>query len=168
MRLTVGRIGRAHGVRGAVLVGVRTDEPELRFAAGSKLDTDPAAVGPLTVAATRWRGTELIVRFAGVRDRDAAEALRGTWLSVDSSALEPTGDPDEFRDHDLIGLAVRTTSGAPVGEVADVLHHGQDLLVIRPADAPDILVPFVRAIVTDVDIAAGALTIDPPEGLLDL
>jgi 16S rRNA processing protein RimM len=169
MEVTVGRIGRAHGIRGDVVVGVRTDEPELRFADGSKLDTDPAAIGPLTVAATRWHSGELIVRFAGVKDRTAAEALRGTWLRVDSGTLPPSSDPDEFRDHDLIGLSVRTASGLAVGEVNDVLHYGQDILAIRPASPgrADILVPFVRAIVTDVDVAAGTLVIDPPPGLLD-
>jgi 16S rRNA processing protein RimM len=169
MEVTVGRIGRPHGIRGEVVVGVRTDEPELRFADGSKLDTDPAAIGPLTVAATRWHSGELIVRFAGVKDRTAAEALRGTWLRVDSGTLPPPSDPDEFRDHDLVGLSVRTGSGLPVGEVTDVLHHGQDILAIRPAGPAqaEILVPFVKAIVTDVDVAGGILIIDPPAGLLD-
>jgi 16S rRNA processing protein RimM len=191
MQVTVGRVGRAHGIRGAVVVGVRTDEPDLRFAVGSKLDTDPAAVGPLTVASTRWQSGELVVRFAGIRDRTAAEALRGAWLSVDSSTLAPLSDPDEFRDHDLTGLSVRTASGVSVGEVTDVLHYGQDLLVIRPVPAGDsrpastspsslvagvdshpaasgeILVPFVKAIVTDVDLASGVLVIDPPPGLLN-
>jgi 16S rRNA processing protein RimM len=169
MEVIVGRIGRAHGIRGDVVVGVRTDEPELRFADGSKLDTDPAAVGPLTVASTRWHSGELLVRFAGVKDRTAAEALRGTWLSVDSGTLPPPSDPDEFRDHDLIGLSVRTVSGVTVGEVTDILHHGQDILAIRPAGPgqAEILVPFVKAIVTGVDLATGILVIDPPPGLLD-
>lgn len=173
MRVTVGRIGRAHGVRGAVVVGVRTDEPELRFAKGSKLDTDPPAVGPLTVSATRWQSGELLVRFTGIRDRNAAEALRGTWLTVDSADLPPSDDPDEFHDGDLIGLTVRTVpdaSGAvrAVGEVTDVLHHGQDLLVISPASGADLLVPFVKEIVAEVNLADGTLVIDPPEGLLEL
>lgn len=173
MRVTVGRIGRAHGIRGAVVVGVRTDEPELRFAKGSKLDTDPAAGGPLTVSATRWQSGELLVRFTGIRDRNAAEALRGTWLTVESSDLEPSEDPDEFHDGDLIGLSVRTVSGSEVGEVTDVLHHGQDLLVIRPPFSgdtvgADLLVPFVKEIATEVNLAEGTLVIDPPEGLLTL
>ena len=167
MRVTVGRVGRAHGVRGHVMVGVRTDEPELRFAVGSRLDTDPAAAGPLRVAEARSHNGELLVRFAGVRDRTAAEALRGTWLTVDTATLEPLSDPDEFRDHDLIGLAVRTASGDAVGEVTDVLHHGQDLLVIKAADASEFLVPFVKAIVPEVNLATGTMIIAPPPGLLD-
>ncbi|HEX8008142.1 MAG TPA: ribosome maturation factor RimM [Trebonia sp.] len=172
MQVIVGRVGRAHGIRGSVVVSVQTDEPDLRFAAGSRLDTDPAARGPLTVAAARWQSGELIVRFKGVRDRDAAEELRGIWLSVDSATLAPLDDPDEFRDHELIGLSVRTADGTPVGVVADVLHHGQDLLAVRPAasSAPygdEVLVPFVKTIVPEVDLAAGVLVIDPPPGLLN-
>ena len=171
MQVIVGRVGRAHGIRGSVVVSVRTDEPDLRFAAGSRFDTDPVARGPLTVAATRWQSGELIVRFKGVRDRDAAEELTGTWLSVDSATLAPLDDPDEFRDHELIGLSVRTADGTPVGVVADVLHHGQDLLAVRPAASPpnndEILVPFVKTIVPEVDLAAGVLVIDPPPGLLN-
>ena len=171
MQVTVGRIGRPHGIRGDVVVGVRTDEPELRFAVGSRLDTDPAGVGPLTVKAVRWQSGELIVRFDGIRDRTAATELRGTWLSVDSGTLAPPDDPDEFCDHELIGLCVRTAEGNAVGVVTDVLHHGQDLLAVRPAagaPAGEILVPFVKAIVTDVDVASGVLVIDPPPGLLNL
>jgi 16S rRNA processing protein RimM len=170
MQVIVGRIGRAHGIRGSVVVSVRTDEPGLRFAAGSRLDTDPAGLGPLTVVATRWQSGELVIRFKGVQDRSAAEELRGVWLSVDSATLAPLDDPDEFRDHELVGLSVRTVDGTPVGVVADVLHHGQDLLAVRPAtpNGDEILVPFVKAIVPEVDLVAGVLVIDPPPGLLNL
>src|SRR5208282_1228970 len=98
MRVTVGRIGRPHGVRGDVVVGVRTDEPELRFAKGSRLDTDPIGIGPLTVAVTKWHSGELLIRFEGYDDRDAAAELRGTWLFVDSAVIKPSADPDEFHD----------------------------------------------------------------------
>ena len=179
MQVTVGRIGRAHGVRGDVVVGVRTDEPELRFAPGSRLDTDPVGAGPLTVAGYRWHSGDLLVRFTGISDRDAAAELGGTWLLVDSAALGALDDPDEFRDGDLVGLSVRTVDGTVVGTVADVLHHGQDVLAIDPAGtagaagaagarAEQILIPFVKAIVPEVDVAAGVLVIDPPEGLLNL
>ncbi len=171
MQVTVGRIGRPHGIRGEVVVGVRTDEPELRFAVGSRLDTDRDGVGPVTVKAVRWQSGELIVRFDGIRDRTAAAELRGTWLSVDSDTLAAPEDPDEFRDHELVGLSVRTAGGSVVGVVTDVLHHGQDLLAVRPAagaGTAEILVPFVKAIVTDVDVAGGVLVIDPPPGLIDL
>jgi 16S rRNA processing protein RimM len=168
VQVTVGRIGRAHGIRGAVVVGVRTDEPELRFAKGSRLDTDPSGVGPLTVAATQWHSGELLVRFAGIDDRDAAAELRGTWLLVDSATIAPPDDPDEFMDTDLIGLSVRTVDGTVVGTVGDVLHPAQDVLVVKTPDAREIMIPFVKAIVPEVDIKSGVLVIDPPEGLLNL
>jgi 16S rRNA processing protein RimM len=153
-----------------VVVGVRTDEPELRFARGSRLDTDPVGVGPLTVAGHRWHSGDLLVRFEEISDRTAAAELGGTWLLVDSAVLGALDDPDEFRDGDLVGLSVRTVDGTAVGTVADVLHHGQDILVIDPvgARADQILIPFVKAIVPEVDIAGGVLVIDPPEGLLNL
>ena len=173
MQVTVGRIGRPHGVRGDVVVGVRTDDPELRFARGSRLDTDPVGVGPLTVAGHRWHSGILLVRFEEISDRTAAAEIGGTWLLVDSSVLGALDDPDEFRDGDLVGLSVRTVDGTVVGTVADVLHHGQDVLAIDPvatggARTGQILIPFVKAIVPEVDIAGGVLVIDPPEGLLNL
>ena len=181
MRVIVGRIGRPHGIRGDVVIGVRTDEPDLRFAVGAILDVaenaDEPAAGEqpgqqLTVASARWHSGQLLIGFAGVTDRTAAAELTGRWLSVDSSQLPEIGDPDEFRDHELIGLAVRTCAGEAVGEVTDVLHYGQDLLVVRRpardgAAGQDTLVPFVKAIVPEVDVAAGVVVIDPPPGLLD-
>ncbi|TYB67271.1 ribosome maturation factor RimM [Nonomuraea sp. PA05] len=166
MQLVVGRIGRPHGVRGDVTVEVRTDDPELRFAAGTPIATDPADRGPLVVAGRRWHKGVLLLTFEGVVGRDAAEELRGTMLVIDSSEVTPSDDPDEFHDHQLIGLAVQTVSGEPVGEVEDVLHHGQDLLVVRRKGQEDALIPFVRELVPEVDLEAGRLVVDPPEGLL--
>jgi 16S rRNA processing protein RimM len=179
MRVVVGRIGRPHGIRGEVVIGVRTDEPDLRFAVGATLDARSTSddAGPengaggerLTVASVRWHSGQLLVAFAGITDRTAASELTGSWLSGDSSQLPDTGDPDEFRDYELIGLSVRTCAGDPVGVVTDVLHYGQDLLVVRRQDEPggDALVPFVKAIVPEVDLRAGVVVIDPPPGLLD-
>jgi 16S rRNA processing protein RimM len=184
MRVIVGRIGRPHGIRGEVVMGVRTDEPDLRFAVGAVLGLDrslpaeageaTASGGQLTVASVRWHSGQLLVAFTGITDRTAAGELTGSWLSVDSSLLPDISDPDEFRDHELVGLSVRTASGDAVGVVTDVLHSGQDLLVVRAAHREgavdkggEYLVPFVKAIVPEVDIRAGLLVIDPPPGLLD-
>jgi 16S rRNA processing protein RimM len=173
VRVIVGRIGRPHGIRGEVVVGVRTDEPDLRFVVGASLDAGPTADGNtepdqvLRVTAKRWHSGQLLIAFAGITDRTAAGELTGSWLSVDSSQLPPTADPDEYRDHELIGLSVRTSAGEEVGVVTDVLHHGQDLLVVRRAPGQEHLVPFVKAIVPEVDVPAGVLVIDPPAGLLD-
>ncbi|MEY9213541.1 ribosome maturation factor RimM [Thermobifida halotolerans] len=168
MRLVVGRIGRPHGVRGEVAVEVRTDTPEERFLEGAVLDTDPADAGPLTITAVRRHGGRLLVRFGGIADRTAAEGLRGVFLVVDSADLPPLDDPDEFHDHELIGLRVETTDGAAVGSVADILHHAQDTLVVRGERGGEVLVPFVRELVPEVDTGAGRILIDPPPGLLEL
>jgi 16S rRNA processing protein RimM len=170
MQLVVGRISRPHGVRGELAVEVRTDDPELRLATGAVLATEPAAAGPLTIASTRWHQGRLLVQFEGLADRDGADQLRGVLLVVDSAELEDVADPDDFRDHQLIGLAVLTMDGEQVGEVTDVLHYGQDLLVVAGRGeraGTEIMIPFVSAIVPEVDVGAGQLRIDPPPGLVD-
>jgi 16S rRNA processing protein RimM len=169
MQVVVGRIAKAHGIRGDVAVEVRTDDPESRFAVGAKLATEPPAVGPLTVEGLRWHSGRLLLTFAEAADRTAAEALRGTLLVVDVDESERPEDPEEFFDHHLIGLAVETTSGERVGEVADVLHlPAQDVLAVRTDDGREVLVPFVASIVPVVDLDARKAIIDPPPGLLDL
>jgi 16S rRNA processing protein RimM len=170
MQLVVGRVSRPHGVRGELAVEVRTDDPELRLAAGAVLATEPASAGPLTIAGTRWHSGRLLVQFAGCDDRNDADNLRGVLLLVDSGDLGDPDDPDEFRDHQLIGLTVLTTSGEEVGEVRDVLHYGQDLLVVAGSgkrSGTEIMIPFVSAIVPEVDVRAGQVRVDPPPGLLD-
>ncbi|MEU4536761.1 ribosome maturation factor RimM [Streptosporangium sp. NPDC023825] len=169
MQLVVGRIGRPHGLRGDVSVEVRTDEPDRRFAPGTALATDPASAGPLVVESRRWHSGILLVRFEGVTGRDQAEDLRGTMLVIDSDDIPPSDDPDEFYDHQLIGLTVVKPDGEAVGEVSDVLHHGQDLLVVRrgKAGGGEVYVPFVKALVPEVDLVKGVLVVDGPAGLLD-
>jgi 16S rRNA processing protein RimM len=155
------------------MVEVRTDDPADRFAAGRVLATDPAESGPLTVEQVRWHSGRLLVRFAGIDDRDAAADLRGVLLVIDSADLPPSANPDEFYDHELVGLAAMTVEGVPIGVVTEVRHLGQDLLVIgRAAGVPpggeddEVMVPFVAALVPEVDVAAGRIVIDPPPGLL--
>ena len=169
MQLVVGRIARAHGVGGEVAVEVRTDSPELRFAVGARVETDPAERGPLTVRRTRWHSGRLLVSFDEVPDRTVAEELRGTLLVADSATSPPVDDPEEFWDHQLIGLAALSVVGDRLGEVEDVLHApAGDLLVVRTPAGGELLVPFVRAIVPDVDVTRGHVVVDPPDGLLDL
>jgi 16S rRNA processing protein RimM len=170
MQLVVGRVGRPHGLRGEVTVEVRTDDPAQRFAVGSVLTTNPAERGPLTISTARWHLGRLLVMFEGYADRDAAEELRDTFLEIDSVDLKPLDDPEEFYDHDLIGLEVVTVGGEPVGAVKDVLHHGQNLLVVAGSGArtgAEVLIPFVTPIVPEIDLAGRRLVIDPPPGLLD-
>ena len=165
VEVVVGRLGRAHGIRGDLIVDVRTDEPERRFAAGTSFDT-PA--GRLTVASARWHGSRLLVSFAEVGDRAGAERLRGVELRIEVSAADLPGDPDEYYDHQLIGLGVQDASGVVVGSVAEVLHlPGQDLLVVRRDSAAEVLVPFVTELVPTVDLASGTIVVADVPGLLD-
>ncbi|MFE9690461.1 ribosome maturation factor RimM [Micromonospora sp. NPDC005806] len=180
MLLIVGRIGKPHGIRGEVTVEVRTDEPEARFAPGMVLRTEPGAVAPpepgayrvpaeLTVESARWHQGRLLIVFEGVLDRDVAEALRGTLVGVDSADVTPPADPEEFHDHQLVGLAVVTPAGERLGEVARIDHApASDLLVLRRPEGRTALIPFVKAIVPEVDLAGGRVVVDPPGGLLDL
>ena len=169
MQLVVGRIGRPHGIRGEVSVEVRTDAPEERFAPGSVLATDPAERGPVTVSRMHWHSGRLLLTLDGVEDRDGAEALRNTLLVIDTDDLPALDDPDEFYDHQLIGLRVELADGTELGVVADVVHTpAEELIAVRRADGDEVLVPFVSAIVPLVDLAGGRIVVEPPEGLLDL
>jgi 16S rRNA processing protein RimM len=161
---------RAHGIRGEVVVDVRTDEPAERFAVGSVLATDPAAVRDgLKIETVRPHQGRLLIVFEGVYDRTAAEALKGIRLCVDSADVRPSADPDEFNDHQLIGLRAVGVDGEMLGEVVAIDHApASDLLVLRLPDQRSALVPFVKAIVPEVDLAGGRVVLTPPEGLLDL
>lgn len=173
--IVVGRIGKPHGIKGEVSVEPRTDEPDRRFADGAVLITtqqrsetaDRNPVPPsLTVAGSRWHSGRLLVRFEELSDRTAAEQARGTALSIPLDPEERPEDPEEFYDHQLVGLTVLTTDGREVGTLREVLHGAaQDLLVIA-TDGPDALVPFVSQLVPEVDLAAGRIVVRDIPGLL--
>ncbi|MEU4241622.1 ribosome maturation factor RimM [Actinoplanes sp. NPDC026619] len=185
--LVVGQIGKPHGIRGEVSVAVRTDEPEERFTAGSvfttevprdrRVTTGPAAapgfvyqVPPsLVIESVRWHQGRAIVQFEGAHDRNVAEALRGVLLQVDSSTVKPPSDPDEFNDHQLVGLRVVSVAGDDLGTVARIDHApASDLIVLDKSGGGTALIPFVSQMVPTVDVAGGKIVVDLPEGLLDL
>lgn len=167
MRVVVGRIGKAHGIRGEVTVEVRTDEPELRFRPGGALLTDSG--GNLVVSSVRPHGGGLIVAFEGISDRTTAEGLRGTLLEIERPADQvPDGD-DEYYDSDLIGCAVTDTEGRSLGVVDEVVHlPAQDLISIAPAQGRPWLIPLVHELVPSIDLAARSITVAPPPGLSGL
>ena len=174
--VVVGRIGRAHGIKGEVSVELRTDEPGRRFATGAVLSTQtplggepgrPDRLATLTVKATRWHQSRLLVTFEEVRDRTRAEALRGLLLAVQVDATESPEDPEEYYDHQLVGLHAETVAGEPVGVVVEVVHSpAQDLLSIHAPDGREILVPFVTRLVPEVDVPGGRLVVEDLPGLL--
>ncbi|MFI9343768.1 ribosome maturation factor RimM [Streptomyces sp. NPDC052773] len=168
MQLVVARIGRAHGIKGEVTVEVRTDEPELRLAPGVVLATDPASAGPLTIATGRVHSGRLLLRFEGVTDRNAAEALRNTLLIADVDPEELPEGEDEYYDHQLIDLDVVTEDGVEVGRITEISHlPTQDLFIVERPDGTEVMIPFVEEIVTDIDLERQRAVIDPPPGLID-
>ncbi len=189
MLLVVGQIGKPHGIRGEVSVYVRTDEPEERFVAGSefvtevprdrRVSTGPAAAPAagiayqvpdrLVIESVRWHQGRGIVQFEGVYDRNIAEALRGVLLQIDSDGLAPPEDPDEFHDHQLIGLRVLALDGTELGKIARIDHApAHDQIVMDKPGGGTALIPFVSQLVPTVDLAGGKIVVDLPEGLLDL
>ncbi len=164
----VGRVGRAHGLRGEVSVDLRTDEPDRRFATGVVVACSARSYPMLTVQAARPHGSRWLVTFAEISDRDAAEALRGAMLTLQVPPDERPVDPSEYYDHQLVGLRALTTDGSEVGAVEQLVHlPAQDVLSVRRTDGLEVLVPFVAELVPEVDPAAGTLTIAPLAGLLD-
>ncbi|WP_203686116.1 ribosome maturation factor RimM [Phytomonospora endophytica] len=167
--LAVGRIIRPHGVRGELVVEIRTDEPDLRFAVGKVYITDPAAAGPLTTTGIRPHQGRLLMTFEEVGDRARADEMRGVLLCFDSEEMSAPEDPDEFRDHDLWGLAVVTTEGEHVGELTRIDHGAaHDMLVVKRKGTNPAYIPFIKEMVPEVDVPGGRIVVDPPEGLLDL
>ena len=165
IEVQVGRIGRAHGLRGEVGVRPSTDFVDRRFAPGATLRSE---AGPLVVVGHRWHQGFLLVAFEGVTDRSAAEALRGRELWVTGIADDLVTDDDEFHDHQLVGLEVRPVGGAEtVGRVREVRHlPSQDLLIVTTPDG-ERMIPFVTELVPRVDVAGGYLEVVPLPGLLD-
>ena len=169
MDVVVGRIAKAHGIRGELAVDVRTDSPNERFRVGAAVTTRlrDGSTRDLTIAAAREHSGRLLVRFEEVPTRDVAETLRGALLLADTDTLPPTGDPDEFYDHELAGLRAELADGTVLGKVVEVVHSPAGELLELDVEGREVLVPFVHAIVPTVDIAGGRVVLDPPEGLLD-
>ncbi|MFF8944701.1 ribosome maturation factor RimM [Streptomyces sp. NPDC014864] len=168
MQLVVARVGRAHGIKGEVTVEVRTDEPELRLGPGAVLATDPASAGPLTIESGRVHSGRLLLRFEGVRDRNAAEALRNTLLIAEVDPAETPEEEDEYYDHQLIDLDVVTEDGTEVGRITEISHlPSQDLFIVERPDGSEVMIPFVQEIVTEIDLEEQRAVVAPPPGLID-
>ena len=160
MRLLVGRIGRAHGILGEATIEVRTDEPDRRFAVGSKVSTD--SHGELKIISGRVHNGILLLGFDGFNDRNAVEKLRNTLLYAEVDINETSDVEDEYHVLQLVGCQVILESGEVFGEVTDVINlPGQDLLAIK-TDEGEQLIPFVHQLVPTVDIKSKKITVIPP------
>jgi 16S rRNA processing protein RimM len=167
----VGRLTKAHGLKGAIKVELYTDDPARRFTPGAKFSLQVPETSPwhgknLELIELKWYNLQPVAFFKDVPDRTAAEALIKAILWIDQDDTELTNEDDAWFDHQLVGLRV-LRDGVEVGLVARVDHMpAQDLLAIATNDG-EVLVPFVKAIVPAVDIKAGTLTVDPPLGLFE-
>jgi 16S rRNA processing protein RimM len=163
MQVVIGRIGRAHGIRGELNVDIRTDEPDRRFAPGSSVICGDRT---LTVATARHHSGRLVVSFREIPDRTAAEAIHGSILEAEIDPAEVPDDPDEFYDHQLVGLEARRGDDV-VGTVTGIVHGPhQDTLVLK-VDHREVFVPFVSELVPEINVAGGFVTVNDIEGLLD-
>ncbi len=176
--MLVARVGKPHGLRGEVTVQLHTDDPDRRLAVNATLACEPSDRGPLTVATVRVHQGRHLVGFESVTDREGAEVLRNTRLyipALDSSGARtrgddaPSQDVDEYYEDELVGMKVLLLTGETIGTVS-ALHtrSAQDLIEIARVNGGTALVPFVAALIPNVDSARREVVIDPPEGLLDM
>jgi 16S rRNA processing protein RimM len=170
-QLRVGRLVKAHGLKGALKVELYTDDPDRRFTPGATFTLQVPTTSvwhgkTLELAELRWYNTHAVAFFKDVTDRTAAESLVKAILWVEQDSAELPVEEDAWYDHQLVGLVV-IRDGARVGAVTRVDHlPSQDLLTVK-TDAGEVLVPFVKAIVPSVDIKAGTMTVTPPPGLFE-
>jgi 16S rRNA processing protein RimM len=169
-QLRVARLLKAHGLKGALKLELYTDDPDGRFVPGATFTLQVPESSPwhgksLTVREFRWMNSHPVAFFEGVADRTAAEELVKAILWVDADPTEAAED-DAWYDHQLIGLDVQR-DGVSVGRVIRVDHlPAQDLLIVRHEDR-EVLVPFVKAIVPEVDVVVGRVVVTPPAGLFE-
>lgn len=167
----VGRLTKAHGLKGAIKVELFTDDPARRFTKGATFSLQVPTSSPwhgktLELIELKWYNLQSVAFFKDVPDRTTAETLLKAILWIDQDLTEGTDEEDAWFDHQLVGLRV-LRDGAEVGTVSQIDHFpAQDLLTVATPSG-DVLVPFVKAIVTAVDVAAGTLTVDPPLGLFE-
>ena len=170
-QLRVGRLTKAHGLKGAIKLELYTDEPEKRFVPGAVFSLQVPADSPwhgktIELTELRWYNSHPVGFFKGIDDRTAAETIIKAILWVDHDTDQLPEEPDAWYDHQLTGLTV-VRDGVEVGTVSAVEHlPSQDLLVIKTAQG-DVMLPFVKALVPDVDFTAGTMTITPPGGLFE-
>ena len=170
--LRVGRLVKAHGLKGAFKLELYTDSPEQRFAAGAVLDLQVPETSPwfgkkVEVTELRFYNSMPVLFLKDVVDRSTAETLVRAILLVNADLADLPAEEDAWFDHQLVGLKV-LRDGVEVGEVVRVEHFpAQDLLVVKTATVEEVLVPFVKALVPVVDMAAGTLIVTPPIGLFE-
>ena len=163
----VARIVKPHSIHGEVVLASLTDvEGRLENTDHFLLMSKDDVVGEVEVESRRFFQGRHVLKFSGISDRNAAEELRGKMLAVEADQIG-TLPPDTFFVHDLIGMKVCLQDGREIGKVKDILETGGvDLLEV--GERGEILIPFTDEICREVDAEKKVITIDPPEGLLQL
>jgi len=170
-QLRVGRLTKAHGLKGAIKLELFTDDPGRRFVPGAVFTLQVPTSSPwhgktIELVELRWYNQHAVGFFKGVPDREAAETLAKAILWIDQDSAEQTDEEDAWYDHQLVGLAV-VRDGVQIGTLTRLEHlPAQDLLIVKTANG-EAMIPFVKAIVPSVDVKAGVITITPPPGLLE-
>ena len=163
-RISVGYVRRAHGIKGDVIVRPLTDHPD-RYQSGASLESDESPPQRYTVRSSQPHSDGLIVRFEGIDNRNAAEALQGVTFTIGPEERRSLGD-DEYWPDDLEGLVAIDRTGAHLGVVSGViLGAAQDRLVVKTEDGREVEVPFVSELVGEIHPSMAHVVIDPPEGL---
>lgn len=171
LQLRVGRLLKAHGLKGAIKLELYTDSPNERFVPGAVLELQVPETSPwfgktVTVKELRWYNQAPVIFLEGVEDRTAAEGLIRAILLVNHDTAQSPVEADAWYDHQLVGLKVMR-EGVEVGVVARVDHFpAQDILAVTVGEK-EVLVPFVKAIVPEVNVDAGTVTVTPPNGLFE-
>lgn len=173
VELRVARLLKAHGLKGGLKLELYTDDPAARFQPGARLSVQVPTDSPwfgqqLTVRELKFFNAQPVAFFEGIDDRTAAEGLVRAILWVEQDPEETTGESDAWFDHQLVGLEVRQGQ-ARLGEIIRVDHlPAQDLLVVTGEGfSGEVLVPFVKAFVPEVNVEGGFVLVDPPGGLFD-
>lgn len=170
-RLRVGRLTKPHGLKGAIKLELFTDNPEVRFAPGSTFsvqvpDDSPWFGKTITIRELKWFNEHPVGFFEEIADRTAAESIVKAILWIDQSEAESLVEPDAWYGHQLAGLSVRR-DGQEIGTVTEVQHFpAQDILVVKTPRG-EVLVPFVSAIVPEVNIEERFISVTPPLGLFE-
>ena len=172
--LRVGRLTKPHGLKGGIKIELYTDNPELRFTSGAVFHLQVPEDSlwferTITIRELRWFNGVPVAFFDEVPDRTAAESIVRAILWIDEATVEAGEEENAWYDHQLVGLEVRsgTVDGPVLGTVAEVQHFpAQDLITVKTPNG-SVLVPFVEAIVPQVDPAAGVMIVTPPAGLFD-
>jgi 16S rRNA processing protein RimM len=171
-QLRVGRLVKAHGLKGALKLELYTDDPDRRFVPGAVFTLQVPESSPwhgksVTVREFKWMNSHPVVFIDGIDDRDGAESIVRAILWLDQDESDAAPEEDAWYDHQLVGLDV-VRDDVVIGRVAQVDHlPSQDLLSVKLSDGGEVLVPFVKAIVPEVDVAGGRLVVTPPPGLFE-